>query len=231
MDVIIYHNPACETSRNTLALIRNAGVEPHVVEYLRSPPTREMLRQLVTRAELTIRDILRRGAACDPPAEAGAADHHSLEGLWSRNMAASHAGELAGGIEARNDAALGTEDAAGQVRLNSAHRFPGDGKQLRRIEWRLCKRLQAAKAASRQRVEGSVILKLPVPCAERGQSFLDRDADFLEELSRIIRRPDMGRIFKVTKRCLVGRFRSHRNIVIVDDDVMNRVGVEDRPGR
>jgi arsenate reductase len=59
MDVIIYHNPACETSRNTLALIRNAGVEPHVVEYLKSPPTREMLRQLVTRADLTIRDILR----------------------------------------------------------------------------------------------------------------------------------------------------------------------------
>lgn len=59
MDVIIYHNPACETSRNTLALIRNAGVEPHVVEYLRSPPSRRMLESLISRAELSVRDVLR----------------------------------------------------------------------------------------------------------------------------------------------------------------------------
>ena len=43
MDVIIYHNPDCGTSRNTLALIRNAGVEPHVIEYLKTPPSRVML--------------------------------------------------------------------------------------------------------------------------------------------------------------------------------------------
>jgi arsenate reductase len=43
MDVIIYHNPDCGTSRNTLALIRNAGVEPHVIEYLKTPPTRLLL--------------------------------------------------------------------------------------------------------------------------------------------------------------------------------------------
>jgi arsenate reductase len=50
MDVIIYHNPACETSRNVLAMIRNAGVEPHIVEYLKSPPTRLLLTQMLARA-------------------------------------------------------------------------------------------------------------------------------------------------------------------------------------
>jgi arsenate reductase len=49
MDVIIYHNPDCGTSRNTLGLIRNAGVEPHIIEYLKCPPTRLLLRQLVGR--------------------------------------------------------------------------------------------------------------------------------------------------------------------------------------
>lgn len=59
MDVIIYHNPACGTSRNTLGLIRNAGVEPHVIEYLKTPPSRSLLKQLLGRAGLTARDILR----------------------------------------------------------------------------------------------------------------------------------------------------------------------------
>ncbi|WP_089175562.1 arsenate reductase (glutaredoxin) [Bosea sp. AS-1] len=59
MDVIIYHNPACGTSRNTLGLIRNAGVEPHVIEYLKTPPSRSLLKQLLDRAGLTARDILR----------------------------------------------------------------------------------------------------------------------------------------------------------------------------
>ncbi len=49
-DIIIYHNPACGTSRNVVAMIRNAGIEPHVVEYLKSPPARELLVQLVKRA-------------------------------------------------------------------------------------------------------------------------------------------------------------------------------------
>ena len=47
MTITIYHNPACGTSRNTLALIRNAGVEPHVVEDLKTPPSRALLRQLI----------------------------------------------------------------------------------------------------------------------------------------------------------------------------------------
>jgi arsenate reductase len=59
MDVVIYHNPACETSRNVLAMIRNSGVEPHVVEYLKCPPTRLLLTQLLERAGLTVRRILR----------------------------------------------------------------------------------------------------------------------------------------------------------------------------
>ena len=59
MDVIIYHNPACGTSRNTLALIRNAGVEPHVVEYLKTPPSRGMLVELVRRMGVPVRALLR----------------------------------------------------------------------------------------------------------------------------------------------------------------------------
>jgi arsenate reductase len=59
MDVIIYHNPDCGTSRNTLAMIRNAGIEPHVIEYLKTPPARAMLVQLIARAALTPRTILR----------------------------------------------------------------------------------------------------------------------------------------------------------------------------
>ena len=59
MDVIIYHNPACATSRNVLAMIRNSGVEPHIIEYLKCPPTPALLTQLLTRAGLTVRQILR----------------------------------------------------------------------------------------------------------------------------------------------------------------------------
>lgn len=59
MDVVIYHNPDCGTSRNTLELIRHVGVEPHVVEYLKTPPSREMIEQLVRRMGLSVRDILR----------------------------------------------------------------------------------------------------------------------------------------------------------------------------
>src|SRR4051794_24197713 len=59
MDVIIYHNPQCGTSRNTLGLIRNAGIEPHVIEYLKNPPTRLLLRQLIARMGLSVRDVIR----------------------------------------------------------------------------------------------------------------------------------------------------------------------------
>ncbi|MBX9930865.1 MAG: arsenate reductase (glutaredoxin) [Methylobacterium sp.] len=72
MDVVIYHNPACGTSRNTLEMIRNAGIEPHVVEYLKTPPSRAMVRGLALRAGLTIRDLLREKGT--PYAELGLAD-------------------------------------------------------------------------------------------------------------------------------------------------------------
>lgn len=58
-DVVIYHNPECGTSRNTLALIRNAGVEPHVIEYLKLPPNRILLMRLVGRIGIPLRSILR----------------------------------------------------------------------------------------------------------------------------------------------------------------------------
>lgn len=58
-DIVIYHNPDCGTSRNTLAMIRGAGIEPHVVEYLKTPPSRELLVQLIARAGLTARALLR----------------------------------------------------------------------------------------------------------------------------------------------------------------------------
>jgi arsenate reductase len=60
MDVIIYHNPACGTSRNALGLIRNAGIEPHVIEYLKTPPSRLLLRQLIDRMGVPVRDVLRK---------------------------------------------------------------------------------------------------------------------------------------------------------------------------
>jgi arsenate reductase len=57
--VVIYHNPACGTSRNALAMIRNAGIEPHVIEYIKTPPARTLLVQLLDRAGLSVRDVLR----------------------------------------------------------------------------------------------------------------------------------------------------------------------------
>ena len=60
MDVIIYHNPDCGTSRNTLGLIHNAGIEPHVIEYLKTPPTRALLVQLIKRMGISVRALLRK---------------------------------------------------------------------------------------------------------------------------------------------------------------------------
>jgi arsenate reductase len=59
MDVIIYHNPRCGTSRNTLGLIRNSGVEPHIIEYLKTPPTRALIRELAARMGVPLRALLR----------------------------------------------------------------------------------------------------------------------------------------------------------------------------
>ena len=59
MDVIIYHNPQCGTSRNALGLIRNAGIEPHIVEYLKTPPTRLLLRRMIERMGAGVRHVIR----------------------------------------------------------------------------------------------------------------------------------------------------------------------------
>lgn len=59
-DVTIYHNPACGTSRNVLGLIRNSGVEPRIIEYLKTPPSRAALVDLIARMGIPVRDLLRR---------------------------------------------------------------------------------------------------------------------------------------------------------------------------
>ncbi|ASL43713.1 Arsenate reductase [Burkholderia sp. AD24] len=72
MSVTIYHNPDCGTSRNTLAMIRNAGIEPEVIEYLKNPPDRATLKSLIERAGLTVRATLREKGT--PYAELGLAE-------------------------------------------------------------------------------------------------------------------------------------------------------------
>ncbi|NWJ26063.1 arsenate reductase (glutaredoxin) [Rhizobium sp. RM] len=69
MDVTIYHNPACGTSRNTLELIRHAGIEPTVIEYLKTPPSREQLVRMIASAGLTVRQAMREKGT--PYAELG----------------------------------------------------------------------------------------------------------------------------------------------------------------
>jgi len=59
VDIVIYHNPECGTSRNALAMIRNAGIEPHVIEYLKTPPNRSRLVSLIARMGITPRELLR----------------------------------------------------------------------------------------------------------------------------------------------------------------------------
>lgn len=71
-DITIYHNPDCGTSRNTLALIRNSGEEPVVIEYLKTPPSRETLIKLLADAGLTVREVLREKGT--PYAELGLGD-------------------------------------------------------------------------------------------------------------------------------------------------------------
>jgi arsenate reductase len=72
MSVTIYHNPDCGTSRNTLAMIRNAGIEPEIIEYLKNPPDRATLKDLIERAGLTVRATLREKGT--PYAELGLAE-------------------------------------------------------------------------------------------------------------------------------------------------------------
>jgi arsenate reductase (glutaredoxin) len=82
--VTIYHNPACGTSRNTLALIRNAGVEPAVIEYLRTPPDRATLVDLLSRMGMRPRELLRQKGT--PYAELGLAVEHWTDGELVNQM-------------------------------------------------------------------------------------------------------------------------------------------------
>ena len=72
VDIVIYHNPECGTSRNTLAMIRNAGIEPHVIDYLKCPPSRVLLEGLIARMGIAPRDLLREKGT--PHAELGLGD-------------------------------------------------------------------------------------------------------------------------------------------------------------
>lgn len=72
VNVVIYHNPECGTSRNVLGLIHNAGIEPHVVEYLKTPPSRALLVELMDRAGITPRELLREKGT--PYADLGLGD-------------------------------------------------------------------------------------------------------------------------------------------------------------
>ena len=72
VDIVIYHNPECGTSRNTLGLIRNAGIEPHIIEYLKTPRARALLVELIDRAGISPRDLLREKGT--PYAELGLDD-------------------------------------------------------------------------------------------------------------------------------------------------------------
>ena len=72
LTVTIYHNPACGTSRNTLAMIRQSGEEPHVIEYLNEPPSREKLRELIDSMDMTPRQLLREKGT--PYADLGLGD-------------------------------------------------------------------------------------------------------------------------------------------------------------
>lgn len=74
LPITIYHNPACGTSRNTLALIRNAGVEPTVIEYLKTPPDRATLERLIGQMRITPRELLREKGT--PYADLGLAAPH-----------------------------------------------------------------------------------------------------------------------------------------------------------
>ena len=72
MSVTIYHNPSCGTSRNTLAMIRQSGASPEVIEYLKNPPTRQRLRELAAAMKIPVRGLLRKKGT--PYAELGLAD-------------------------------------------------------------------------------------------------------------------------------------------------------------
>ena len=105
MDVIIYHNPACGTSRNVLAMIRNSGVEPHIIEYLKCPPTRLLLTQLL--------DSRRPDRATDPARER--ARRFTISALAIRRSPTKRCSTPSGASDPDESAARG--DAEGRAPL------------------------------------------------------------------------------------------------------------------
>ena len=89
MDIVIYHNPACGTSRNALALIRHVGIEPHVIEYLKTPPSRKMVAELAARTGQPLRTLLREKGT--PYADLGLGydaitDEQLLDAVWGSDV-------------------------------------------------------------------------------------------------------------------------------------------------
>ncbi|SDM52901.1 arsenate reductase (glutaredoxin) [Polaromonas sp. JS666] len=76
--VTIYHNPKCGTSRNVLGLIRNAGIEPEIIEYLKTPPTREKLRELIVQMGVPVGDVVRQKEAIYQELGLGGQDDEAL---------------------------------------------------------------------------------------------------------------------------------------------------------
>jgi arsenate reductase len=82
MDVIIYHNPDCGTSRNTLGLIRNADLEPHIIEYLKTPPDKPELKRLLKMLGMAPRQLLRKKEAAEAGLDkAGLSDAELIAGM------------------------------------------------------------------------------------------------------------------------------------------------------
>ena len=98
MNITLYHNPRCSTSRNALALLRERGIEPHIIDYLKTPPTRDAWAALITRSGLPVRGFLRQKEALyhelhlDNPAMSDAALLDALAAhpqLFNRPVASS----------------------------------------------------------------------------------------------------------------------------------------------
>ena len=149
MDVIIYHNPECATSRNVLGLIRNAGVEPHVIDYQKCPPTTALLKQLLARAGLSVRDILRRKGT--PYDELGLDDPRlSDEALLDGDRRASDPDEPAAGRDAQGRAAVPALGSGDRPAAAAARRVLQGGRRTgRRREGAAC-RVGLRSASSRQ---------------------------------------------------------------------------------
>ncbi len=126
MDVVIYHNPDCGTSRNTLAMIRNAGIEPHVIEYLKCPPSRTMLEHLITRMGITPQVLLREKGT-----------PYAKLGLGDPSLAEAGIDTSVGSVGDSYDNAL-AESIIGLFKTEVI-KFLGPWKSVGQVEWETLK--------------------------------------------------------------------------------------------